>query len=286
MQISWLGNQACHDPTRSGRKAAILSRLAAADHPVPPGFCLTALRCFANPAAPTCATLPAPLRGELKAAYERLCSRCGSADVPVAVRSSACDEDGAEASCAGQYESLLNVSGVEAVAEAVIRCWSSATSAHATSYRRERGLPDAASLAVLVQQLVLADVSVVAFSANPVTGERNEVVIEATWGLGASLVGGAVTPDLYTVSRNRPRIIHRRLGEKALMTIRAPGGTREIEVPRVLRDRLTLSDGQAIEVADLAEALEKRTRHPVDLECAYSGDRLYLLQCRPITSLP
>jgi pyruvate,water dikinase len=223
----------------------------------------------------------------LKAAYERLCSRCGGSDVSVAVRSSAFDEDGAEASCAGQYESLLNVSGVESVAEAVVRCWSSATSAHARSYRRERGLPDASSLAVLVQQLVPADVSVVAFSANPVTGDRSEVVIEATWGLGASLVGGAVTPDLYTISRNRPRIIHRRPGEKALMTVRTPGGgTREVEVPRALRELLTLSDEQALEVADLAEVLEKRTRRPVDLECAYSGARLYLLQCRPITALP
>jgi len=120
----------------------------------------------------------------------------------VAVRSSALDEDGAGASFAGQHETYLNVVGAAAVAEAVARCWASVRSSRALEYRRRQGFPlDGARIAVLVQQLIPADVSSVVFSANPVTGSRDEVMINASWGLGESIVGGTVTPDTYVVRR-------------------------------------------------------------------------------------
>ena len=116
---------------------------------------------------------------------------CSMADPRVAVRSSAVDEDGAAHSFAGQYETYLNIVGVDAVAEAIVRCWTSVHTARALAYRQEQGLSVAGvRLAVLVQQLIPADAAAVVFSANPVTGSRDEVVINAGWGLGESMVRG------------------------------------------------------------------------------------------------
>jgi pyruvate,water dikinase len=196
------------------------------------------------------------------------------------------DEDGPGASFAGQHETYLNVVGAEAVAEAVARCWASARSPRALEYRRRQGLPlEGVRIAVLVQQLIPADVSSVVFSANPVTGSGNEVMINASWGLGESIVGGTVTPDTYVVRKTDVRIVSRQVAEKRKMTVMVPGGTREVSVPRFLRAQPTLKDNQAVEMARLAVALEERMGHPVDVECAVHAGELYVLQCRPITTL-
>ena len=172
------------------------------------------------------------------------------------------------------------------MAGAVVRCWGSARTERAVEYRRQKGLAlDSARLAVLVQHLVPADVSAVVFSANPVTGDRKEILINASWGLGESIVGGTVTPDAYVVTRNELALSERRISEKRRMTVAVPGGTREVEVPGFLRDQASLGEDQVAEVAGLALALEEEMGWPVDLECAYAGGRLYLLQCRPVTAL-
>jgi phosphoenolpyruvate synthase/pyruvate phosphate dikinase len=226
------------------------------------------------------------LCNELAAAYEELAGRCGVSAPGVAVRSSAVEEDGAGASFAGQHESYLNVVGPDAVAGAVRRCWESACSSRAVEYRRRQGLtPESVRLAVLVQQLVAADVSTVVFSANPVSGSREEVVIEADWGLGESIVGGTVTPDTYVLRKEDLAILFRRIAGKRCITVPVPGGTREVETPRFLRTRPALDEEQAIEMARLARALEEEMGWPVDVECAYEDGRLYLLQCRPVTAL-
>ena len=276
-EIVWLGAEACAATGVVGGKAANLSRLAGL-HDVPPGFCLTA-RAFASERP----SLPVDLRAELAAAYRELGTRAGVAAPRVAVRSSAVDEDGADASFAGQHETYLNVVGEDAVAEAVVRCWESAASPRALEYRRQRGMACTPAVAVLVQQMVPADVSAVAFSANPITGARDEVVINASWGLGESIVGGTVTPDCYVVKDDA--VISRAIADKLRMTVADEQGTREVDVPRFLRARPALEDGQAIETARLARALERALGWPVDVECAYAGARLHLLQCRPITTL-
>ncbi len=277
MNIYWLDTPDCQDPIRVGGKAANLGRLAAA-YPVPPGFCLAASRADSGALSPSLYT-------ELAAAYSHLGERCGLPQPPVAVRSSAVDEDGCQASFAGQHETFLNVIGPGAVAEAVQRCWASALTERALCYRRRQGLAQDANVAVLVQQLVMADASAIVFSADPRTGARDRVVINATWGLGESLVGGTVTPDLYVVRKSDLEILSCQVSDKMWMTVARPEGTREVPVPRCMRSEPSLDDAQITALARLALTLEKTQRWPVDLECAYQGGRLYLLQCRPITTL-
>jgi len=291
--IVWLDEPACQNLLLAGGKAANLSRLAAT-YPVPPGFCLTtaafeaaATAGFAVAEKRTASkSFPPALHDKLVEAYRVLADRCGLAEPSLAVRSSAVDEDGLTASFAGQHETFLNVIGVEAVTGAVQRCWASAQSSRALAYRRQHGQKlDEAWLAVLVQQLIIADVSAVVFSANPITGNQDELVINASWGLGESIVGGTVTPDTYLVSKTALTIISRRISKKRQMMVTVEGGTQEVAVPRFLQARPALTDSQVVEMAKLALALEAEMGWPVDVECAYQGDKLYLLQCRPITTL-
>ena len=140
-------------------------------------------------------------------------------------------------------------------------------------------------LAVLVQQLVASDVSAVVFSANPITGSRDEIVINASWGLGESIVGGTVTPDTFIVRKSDLAVRERVIADKQRMSVSAPRGTREMDVPRFLRKEACLNDEHVVEIAKLARTLEGTMKHPVDVEAAYAGGELYLLQCRPITTL-
>ena len=220
-------------------------------------------------------------------AYGRLAKCAGATDPAVAVRSSAIGEDGAGASFAGQHDTYLNVSGAADVAGAVVRCWHSLHTGHARTYRASQGLDaDGLQMPVLVQRLIPADRAMVAFSANPVTGDRTEVVINANWGLGESIVSGAVVPDTYVVRKLDMAIGARDVQYKGHMTVLEPGGTRLTQVPEALRSAPVLWDEDVAEVASLASSLEEALGWPVDIECAYADGDLYLLQCRPITGLP
>ena len=123
------------------------------------------------------------------------------------------------------------------------------------------------------------------FSANPATGDRGEIVINVSWGLGESVVSGAVSPDLYTVRKGDLIILSRQISEKRLMTVQSPSGTKQVDVPRIMQKEACISDKQVQEMAQLTLTLENSQGWPVDLECAYQGNRLFLLQCRPITTL-
>ncbi len=292
MDIIWLGQPECGDACLVGGKAANLSPLAFG-HRVPPGFCLTT-EVFAHwmvvaaryKTELSSEILPPTLYEALAMAYQDLARRCDVADPAVAVRSSAVDEDGACVSFAGEYETFLNVTGAAAVATAVVRCWQSLGSQRVLEYRRQHGLPEEGlCLAVLVQEFIPADVSVIAFSANPVTGGLDQIVINASWGLGESLVGGTVTPDSYMVDKATLKIVERQIGDKRRMAVPAPKGTEEVDVPRFLRTRPALEDWQVAELAQLAVALESTLGWAVDLECAYRAGKLYLLQCRPVTTI-
>jgi phosphoenolpyruvate synthase/pyruvate phosphate dikinase len=283
--ILWLDHPECRDLARVGGKAANLARLSAVC-PVPPGFALATDafdRAFADGAPPT--RLPADVREQITDAYAELTRRLGGEPPSVAVRSSAADEDGVDASFAGQHETYLNIVGADAVAEAVLRCWDSASAERALAYRRQQGIADRVHLAVLVQALIRADVAAVVFSANPLTGSRDDVVVNASWGLGESIVGGTVTPDTFVVRKADGALLSTSIGEKARMTVSVPGGTEEVDTPRFLRSRPALDPAQAAEAAQLARTLEETMGWPVDLECAWSEGKLYLLQCRPITTL-
>ena len=110
-------------------------------------------------------------------------------------------------------------------------------------------------------------------------------MINASWGLGESIVGGTVTPDTFIVRKSDLVITSRTVADKQRMTVCVPGGTCEVDVPRFLRTQVALNDEQAIEMAQLARTLDATMHCPVDIECAYAGGKLYLLQCRPITTL-
>jgi len=278
MNLLWLGDPKSFDAALVGGKAANLSRLARMHHRVPDGFSL--------PVTVMAEAHPLDLRDEITCAISDLMACHSLPDFIAAVRSSAVDEDGATASFAGQHETYLNIVGADAIIQAVTRCWESARSERALEYRRQQGLSkERPQIAVLIQQLVAADVSAVVFSANPITGNREEVVINASWGLGESIVGGTVTPDTFIVRKSNLAITNRLVADKQRMTISASGGTHEVGVPRFLRNTTSLNDEQVIEMAKLALTLEGTMEHPVDVECAYAGSELYLLQCRPITTL-
>jgi pyruvate,water dikinase len=138
---------------------------------------------------------------------------------------------------------------------------------------------------VLIQAFVAADVSAVAFSANPVTGSREEIVINASWGLGESIVGGTVTPDTYVIRKSDLAVVQRTVALKQRMNVPVAGGTREVEVPRFLCAAPTLEDSHVARIARLARDLDTTWGQPVDVECAYQAQHLCLLQCRPITAL-
>ena len=278
MNLLWLGDPKSFDAGLVGGKAANLSRLARMYHRVPDGFSL--------PVTVMDEVHPLDLRDEITAAISDLMNCHSLPDFIAAVRSSAVDEDGATASFAGQHETYLNIVGADAIIQAVTRCWESARSEHALDYRRQQGLSvERPQIAVLVQQLVAADVAAVVFSANPITGDRDEVMINASWGLGESIVGGTVTPDTFIVRKSDLTIIQSVIADKQRMTISVSGGTQEVDVPRLLRNTTSLNDEQVIEMAQLVVTLESTMEHQVDVECAYAGDKLYLLQCRPITTL-
>jgi pyruvate, water dikinase len=278
MNLLWLGDPKSFDAALVGGKAANLSRLARMYHRVPDGFSL--------PVTVMDDMHPLDLRDEIICAISDLMACHRLPDFIAAVRSSAVDEDGVTASFAGQHATYLNIVGAEAIIQAVIRCWESARSEHALDYRRQQRLSvERPQIAVLVQQLVAADVAAVVFSANPVTGNRDEVMINASWGLGESIVGGTVTPDTFTVRKSDLAVIQRVIADKQRMTVSVPGGTHEVEVPGFLRSTSSLNDEQVMEMAKLALTLEVTMEHPVDVECAYAGGELYLLQCRPITTL-
>jgi phosphoenolpyruvate synthase/pyruvate phosphate dikinase len=274
-EILWLDDARAGDPALTGGKAASLSRLAP-ERPVPPGFVV------ALPGA----TLDRAARAAVVAAYRRLGERCGVVDPPVAVRSSAVDEDGAGASFAGQHDTFLNVSGADQVWWAIARCVASFGADRALAYRRRAGLADAPErTAVLVQWLVPADASGVVFSANPVTGARDEVVVNAAWGLGESVVAGTVTPDAIVVGRRDLAIRAHEVADKRRMTVAVAGGVREVAVPRGLARTPAIGTAHARGAAALAIDLERETGRAVDLEVAWTGSELHLLQCRPITTL-
>lgn len=274
--VAWLGEEPTTDAATVGGKVAALSRLAG-HFDVPPGFCLTGV-------APESADA-AEYRDAVVAGYRELAQRCGESEPVVAVRSSAADEDGSEASFAGQHDTALGVSGEAEVVAAVRGCLASFLSDRALAYRRERSLaakPPRA--AVLVQHLVPADVSGVGFSIDPVTGAHDTVIVNASFGLGESIVSGTVTPDTYRVHRDTRAVTHRETGAKQRMAVPVPGGVQEVPVPRSLRGTAALGDEAISTVAALTIDLEARTGGPVDVEFAWHGDRLHLLQCRPITT--
>ena len=201
---------------------------------------------------------------------------------PLAVRSSAVDEDGAEASFAGQHLTLLNVLSAEGLGEALREVWWSANSDSAISYRQRVGHFVRPSVGVVVQALLDPRVAGVMFTQNPISG-ADERMIEASWGLGEAVVAGAVIPDNYRVDRSG-RVLERRPGVKKIaIRATAEGGTVEEAVSPERVESLCLEDGELEELNRLAARCEEVYGRARDIEFAFADGRLYLLQCRAVT---
>src|SRR6266496_3464465 len=297
-----------------GGKGASLARMAAAGLPVPAGFHVTtaAYRRFVTEnglqeqilsvvsavAADQQAQLeeaskqiaglfaqsamPDAIAGAIRQAYAAL----GGGDLPVAVRSSATAEDLPELSFAGQQETYLNIHGEAMVLDAVKRCWASLWKARAIGYRARHGIAqEDVSLAVVVQELVPADAAGILFTANPLTGTRDQVLINAAWGLGEAIVGGLVTPDTVVVEKASGAITRQEITEKNVMTVRTPEGTHEEPVPADRRTQAVLSSAQAAELARIGVQIEDLNEQPMDIEWALYDGRLFIVKARPITTL-
>jgi phosphoenolpyruvate synthase/pyruvate phosphate dikinase len=269
------------DEPRFGGKSAGLGELLAAGARVPAGF---ALACSAYELAKQEPPLPEAVRAEIARRYAEL-----GDEVPVAVRSSAVGEDSAEATFAGQQETLLWVRGVASVCDAVRKCWASLYSPTAVAYRARLGDQRAdPTIGVTVQVLVDATVAGVLFTCNPVSGDPSMIAINASWGLGVAVVGGEVTPDDYLVSKVTGEVVRERVGTKAFEYVQDTSGTgmARLDVPVQRRSVSCLGASEIAELVDVARAIERHFGSPQDVEWAIAADGLYVLQSRPVTAMP
>jgi pyruvate,water dikinase len=316
--IVWFGDLSSDDTDIAGGKGANLGEMTRAGLPVPPGFVVTSaayvealeaagirddLRELTAAAAadeqrPEAAAararelvagvaVPDSLRDEIAAAYGRI----GDGDALVAVRSSAIGEDSKEASFAGMNETYTNIRSAEAVVDHVLQCWASVYGERVVAYRGRHDVTAEPVIAVVVQLMVDAERSGVAFSVEP-GGDRSRLMIEAAFGLGEAVVGGEVQPDNYVLSRPREadqrlevRDVH--VGTKRKKLVRADAGGNEwVELSEADSARRVLADDETIAVAELALAVERHYGAPQDVEWAMDDTaELYLLQARPITTL-
>jgi pyruvate,water dikinase len=210
-------------------------------------------------------------------------------DPALAVRSSANAEDLPDLSFAGQQETYLNVRGADAVVAAVKDCWSSLWTVQAITYRHQNGIDQGSvAMAVVAQTMVPSEVSGILFTANPATGERSELIVESSFGLGEAVVGGHVTPDSFIVDRETFEAKETMIGPKAQKIVSdGDHGTRTEEVSEDERQQSSLSEDRLKELAAVAIQIEALYDGlPQDIEWALSEDKLWLLQSRPITNLP
>ena len=200
-----------------------------------------------------------------------------------AVRSSAVAEDMKGSSFAGQYDTVLGVSGSQEISRAILHCWASFFNSNAIQYKQDRNISDNRA-AVVIQQLIDADAAGVCFSMNPLNGNENEIVINANVGLGESVVGGLATPDTFIINKENNKTLSVEIGSKKLKTVRVSGGSKEIETSQEEQFERCLNEDQVNLLVNLAKAVEELDGHCVDIEWAISDNTVYLLQSRPITS--
>ena len=296
----------------AGGKGANLGEMAAAGLPVPDGFVVTAdayiaaldeagIRERVGQSADAAAEadehaladistglraevgalrIPDEVAAAIREAYRQL----GESE-SVAVRSSATAEDSAEASFAGMNASFTNVEGEDALLAKVVECWASLWGTRAMAYRAENDFTEEPAIAVVVQRMVASDRSGVMFTVDPTTGHREELLIEASYGLGESVVGGRVEPDTWVIAKADRAIVRSRVGAKKDKLVRTDEGEEAIPVAEAERKVFSLSTDEVREVADLGVTIESHYGMPMDVEFAFEGGALYVVQARPITTL-
>ena len=269
--LSWLTDPDCQDPSLVGNKAATLAKLRERGYDVPDGFCLTI----------------SALEGDPSVWHEAVVEALRQLRPPWVARSSATAEDSNAHAFPGLFLTVLDLSDVRSVFEAIEQIHRSTQSDTVAVYAAHHHVEtDLVRMAVLVQSLVPAEVAGVAFSRDPVTGKPS-VVIEANYGLGETVVDGSVTPDSITIGQDGT-IEDRHLGSKRQKVVTTTLGTRvrRLDTSELERSASVLSDDAARDIAQTVRDVEKDLATPVDVEWALAGGVLHMLQARPITATP
>lgn len=221
------------------------------------------------------------LQKEILSAYDHLKAKW------VAVRSSATAEDSSVASWAGELETYLNTDRKNLIYR-VKDCWSSLFTQRAIVYRNEKGLHKSKVLvAVVVQKMIQAEVAGICFTTHPVTKDKNQLIIEAGWGLGEAIVGGYITPDSYVVDKRDWKILDINISEQEKMLIRKKSGVGDnwVKVPQKLKNKQKLDSRKIIELSQLCAKIERCYKFPCDIEWVMERGKFYIVQSRPITTL-
>lgn len=303
-----------------GGKGLSLAKLAQAGFPIPKGFHITtnAYRAFieanglqprilallkdADPALPSAletasasisrlfaeSKIPPDITSAIITAYIDLNPQSSIENLKsVAVRSSATAEDLPQASFAGQQETYLNIRGEDQLLDAVKKCWASLWTARAIAYRANQSIdPHTVALAVVVQEMVDAEFSGILFTANPITGHRDEMVINAAWGLGEAIVSGRVSPDTITVEKTTGKVKQYDVAKKTVRTVLAESGTGEETLKGWRARSKVMKEAQVHELVGMARSIESFYGSPQDIEFCFARNQFFIVQSRPITAMP
>lgn len=265
-----------NDTCLAGGKGASLGEMTQSGISVPSGFVITTKTFdkFFN------TEIPKEIEEEILREFEKLNSDF------VAVRSSATAEDSSAASWAGQLESFLNTDKNHLL-ENVKKCWASLFSPRAIFYRTEKGMGKInVSVAVVVQAMIQSDVSGICFTVHPVTKDKNQMLIEAAYGLGEAIVSGSITPDSYVIHKDDFKIIDINIADQKRKILQNhDGGNQWVSVEKDLTEKQKLTSEQIIELAKICLKIEKHYGFPCDIEWGLYKDKFYIVQSRPITTL-
>lgn len=230
--------------------------------------------------------IPTDIARDIMTSYKKMCSYAGLKNTPVAVRSSATAEDLPDASFAGQQETYLNVEGESNVIKRVQDCWASIFTPRAIFYREKKHFDHLkVGVAVPVQKMINSDVSGIAFSINPITNNKNQIIIETIWGLGEYIVQGVVTPDQHVVDKINWEITSHNKNEQKTQLIRAKSETTKASVPKYKQNKTKLSNELVIKLAKIIQKLQDHYKKPQDVEFAIKNNSIFIVQTRPITTI-
>ena len=315
--IVWFKEVGKGDIALVGGKGANLGELTKAGLPVPPGFIVTAQAYF-NFLKDTnldleiakilknldvengkelhkkaleiqktilAETLPKSLAKEISSAYQKLYTSASS-NIFVAVRSSATAEDLPTASFAGVQRTFLNVAGAEDVIRAVKKSWASLFEARAIYYRKINNFEEGkVGIAVPIQKMVQSEKSGIMFTIDPVTNDKEHLVIEAGFGLGEAIVSGSVTPDRYVVSKKELKIEKKEVNEQLWQITKVGKIDKHVSLPKSEQKKQKLTDEEIKQLAEFGVKIEEHYHFPQDVEWAIEGHKIYFVQSRPITTL-
>lgn len=313
--IVWFKDVGRQDVDLVGGKGANLGELSKFDVPVPGGFIVTSGAYFHNliqsgaqdrirgilygldvnnplqleQKALECQkvikeiTLDPKLERSLYEFYKKL---SGNRDQLVAVRSSATAEDLPQASFAGQQSTFLNIKGNKNLKQALLAAWASLFEARAIFYRREQNFDNfRVGIAIPVQKMVESETSGIMFTLDPLTNDKNKIIIESVFGLGELIVGGQTTPDHYEVDKKSFTIVSKKIAKQEKQLVNAKNGNRLVTIAKSYQNIQKLPDEKIIELARIGHKIEKHYFFPQDIEWAYESNNLYIVQTRPITTI-